>query len=166
MENRARSADLVPRAELTRRHLLWLALGTAVGTRLAGATTRTDRPLVGAIRWDAWYAPGTEVTSAVERSLSPTRYRWRLPFFAKQDDAGHVHAHPHAGQLAKTAEGGTHDHDAGHTCGACACCCTTVAIMGIAQLASPVSMPQSHAAEPFVLIHARAASVPDKPPRA
>lgn len=82
------------------------------------------------------------------------------------DHAVHAHAHPREGKLAKAAQGGTHAHDVGHTCGACASCCNTVAIMGMAQLAPLVPMPQSHAAEPFVLIHARAASVPDKPPRA
>lgn len=82
------------------------------------------------------------------------------------DHAGHSHTNAHAGKLAKVAQGGTHAHDAGHTCGACAACCNTVAIMGMARLAPLAPMPQSRAAEPFVLIHARAASVPDKPPRA
>lgn len=39
---------------------------------------------------DAWYAPGSSVTSAVERSLTPEQYRWRRPFFSRQDEAGHV----------------------------------------------------------------------------
>src|SRR5260221_14547432 len=78
------------RGALTRRQLLWLALGTAVGTRFPVAANTTKPILVGAIRWDAWYAHRSEVTSAVERTLSPTHYRWRLPFFAKQDGFGHV----------------------------------------------------------------------------
>jgi hypothetical protein len=78
------------RAALTRRELLWLALGTAVGTRFPAAANTTKPILVGAIRWDAWYAHGSEVTSAVERTLSPPHYHWRLPFFAKQDGIGHV----------------------------------------------------------------------------
>ncbi|ABA03807.1 hypothetical protein Nwi_0540 [Nitrobacter winogradskyi Nb-255] len=41
------------------------------------------RPLVGAIRWDAWYSPGSAPTEAVENSLSPEKYRWRAPFFAR-----------------------------------------------------------------------------------
>jgi len=78
---------------LTRRRMLWLAASAAAGIPVAHAAARssTGRPLVGAIRWDAWYAPGSSVTSAVERSLSPQRYHWRMPFFAKQDDAGQVH---------------------------------------------------------------------------
>ncbi|MCS3448119.1 hypothetical protein [Bradyrhizobium elkanii] len=75
---------------LTRR--LFLALGSAGAlsytvTRTLAAqqvATRTDRPLVGALRWDAWYAPGSTPTKAVETSLSPQQYHWRVPFFAKE----------------------------------------------------------------------------------
>lgn len=49
------------------------------------------RPLVGAIRWDAWHTPWSRVQEgaddgpvrAMERSLGPGRYHWRLPFFAQ-----------------------------------------------------------------------------------
>ncbi|GLH76737.1 hypothetical protein SSBR45G_16450 [Bradyrhizobium sp. SSBR45G] len=40
-------------------------------------------PLIGALRWDAWYTPGSTPTEAVRRSLAPEKYHWRLPFFAK-----------------------------------------------------------------------------------
>lgn len=40
------------------------------------------RPLVGAIRWDAWQEGGT-VQAAVEKTLGPNRWHYRLPFFAK-----------------------------------------------------------------------------------
>jgi hypothetical protein len=93
MEPQARSG-VMSRAALTRRQLVWLAICAAAGPKLARAATKADRPLVGAIRWDAWYAPGSEVTSAVERTLSLPRYRQRLPFFAKQDDAGQAHLPP------------------------------------------------------------------------
>lgn len=39
------------------------------------------RPIVGAIRWDAW--TGGEITVQVERTLAPQRYRHRLPWFAE-----------------------------------------------------------------------------------
>jgi hypothetical protein len=45
-----------------------------------------DRPLVGAIRWDAWYGDGTEkstVNEAVEATLSVQRWQWRAPFFSE-----------------------------------------------------------------------------------
>lgn len=60
---------------------LWSALP-------AGAEV-SNRPTVGAIRWDAW--SGGEVTAAVERSLSPEKYHGRLPWFAVLDDAGKAH---------------------------------------------------------------------------
>lgn len=40
------------------------------------------RPIVGAIRWDAWYGRGSPV-SEVEKTLGPKKYHFRLPFFAK-----------------------------------------------------------------------------------
>jgi hypothetical protein len=46
----------------------------------------TSRPLVGAIRWDAWFGddPTTTVGREVERSLGPSQWHYRLPFFAKE----------------------------------------------------------------------------------
>ena len=48
------------------------------------------RPLIGAIRWDAWHRPRTATEPggpggpvlAMMRSLAPQRYHWRLPFSA------------------------------------------------------------------------------------
>jgi hypothetical protein len=40
------------------------------------------RPIVGAIRWDAWYGQGGPVAE-VERSLGPRKFHFRLPFFAR-----------------------------------------------------------------------------------
>lgn len=54
-----------------------------VFSRRSFAATVKLRPLVGAIRWDAWYSPGSAPTEAVENSLSPEKYRWRAPFFAR-----------------------------------------------------------------------------------
>ncbi|MCF7816371.1 MAG: glycoside hydrolase family 99-like domain-containing protein [Kiritimatiellales bacterium] len=43
-----------------------------------------EKPLVGAIRWDAWYGDGSDtVNSAVEATLSVQRWQWRAPFFAE-----------------------------------------------------------------------------------
>ena len=36
------------------------------------------RPMVGAIRWDAWYGRGSPV-SEVEKTLGPKKYHFRLP---------------------------------------------------------------------------------------
>ena len=65
----------------TRRDVLW-ALVAAATLPSASRAQLADRPLVGALRWDAWYAPGSEPTVAVERSLAPPQYQSRLPFFA------------------------------------------------------------------------------------
>jgi hypothetical protein len=47
------------------------------------------RPIVGAIRWDAWYGHGSPV-SVVEKTLGPRKYHFRLPFFAKIISPGTV----------------------------------------------------------------------------
>jgi hypothetical protein len=60
-----------------------------VSHRSFAASATKPRPLVGAIRWDAWYSPGSAPTKAVENSLSPEKYRWRTPFFAKGPDHDH-----------------------------------------------------------------------------
>lgn len=41
------------------------------------------RPIVGAIRWDAWHGDLGEPGKAVQRSLGPKHWHYRLPFFAK-----------------------------------------------------------------------------------
>jgi hypothetical protein len=46
------------------------------------STPEEARPIVGAIRWDAWYGRGSPV-SEVEKTLGPKKYHFRLPFFAK-----------------------------------------------------------------------------------
>ena len=39
--------------------------------------------MVGAIRWDAWHGDASEIGRAVQKSLSPKHWQWRLPFFAE-----------------------------------------------------------------------------------
>ncbi|MEY4086593.1 MAG: hypothetical protein RLZZ405_781 [Verrucomicrobiota bacterium] len=53
------------------------------------ALAASDRPTVGAIRWDAWSGGG--VTAQVERTLEPASHRLRLPWFATVDAAGRAH---------------------------------------------------------------------------
>ena len=50
-----------------------------------------ERPLIGAIRWDAWYDPsdGT-VAQAVEKTLGPPQYHDRMPFFGKVSGSNSV----------------------------------------------------------------------------
>ena len=47
-----------------------------------------SRPIVGAIRWDAW--TGGEVTAQVERTLGPEKYHYRLPWYAQVVEEGRV----------------------------------------------------------------------------
>ena len=48
----------------------------------AAVQAADDRPMVGAIRWDGWYGDGG-VCKAVEASLGPPKYHFRLPWFAR-----------------------------------------------------------------------------------
>lgn len=59
----------------------------AAGALLAARRLPAAAPM-GAIRWDAWQAPGSPTTRAVERSLSPSEYHHRLPFFAALNPDG------------------------------------------------------------------------------
>lgn len=50
---------------------------------LALGETPEGRPVVGAIRWDAWHGPASEVGLIVEKTLAPKHYHHRLPFFGR-----------------------------------------------------------------------------------
>ena len=73
-----------------------LVLSCSIGrssTVEASLRKRFDtRPVVGAIRWDAWVGavPGYDVGLQVERSLGPERWHTRLPFFAEELSATEV----------------------------------------------------------------------------
>lgn len=49
----------------------------------ATAAVARSRPLVGAIRWDAWAGDRGEASKAIHRSLGPKKWHHRLPFYAK-----------------------------------------------------------------------------------
>src|SRR6266446_8429787 len=51
---------------------------------------QTETPLVGAIRWDAWQEGGT-VNAAVEATLGPEHWHYRLPFFSQVLGPDSVH---------------------------------------------------------------------------
>jgi len=59
--------------------LIALALITSLG---AGAEP-DDRVVVGAIRWDAWHGPASEVGLTVEKTLAPAHWHYRLPFYGR-----------------------------------------------------------------------------------
>lgn len=75
-----------------RRSFLFSLLGI-----LSGVTASRSNPSncditvdVGAIRWDAWYAPSDAVNKNMVRDLSVPSFRSRLPFFSKIDEADKV----------------------------------------------------------------------------
>lgn len=50
----------------------------------AGSDTATeDHVVVGAIRWDAWHGPASEVGLTVEKTLAPAHWHYRLPFYGR-----------------------------------------------------------------------------------
>lgn len=55
---------------------------------LSPAQETPSRPIVGAIRWDAWTGGG--VTEQVERTLGPAKYHDRMPWFAEVLDENTV----------------------------------------------------------------------------
>jgi hypothetical protein len=59
-----------------------LALALACTAAWAAEPAGQARPIVGAVRWDAWYGRGGPVAE-VERSLGPKKFHFRLPFFAQ-----------------------------------------------------------------------------------
>ncbi len=67
----------------------------AAATPLAGhllglPAPAADRPVVGAIRWDAWHGDQGVPGKAVQRSLGPAKWHHRLPFFAQILGDDHV----------------------------------------------------------------------------
>ena len=89
-------------ATMSRRSLL--ALVAALGSGGAGAAPARPRPPVGALRWDAWYVPGSPETRAVERTLSDPRFAGRAPFFAEAAGDGARVTFPAATQAEMDAE--------------------------------------------------------------
>ncbi len=90
-----------------------------------------------------------------------------------QASEAHDHAamHSHLGEADLSHAHDAHpapdaSPDADHTCSICAACCNGMALVGLNHMATVAPAPQAQLAEPFVLIHTRAAPVPDKPPRA
>jgi hypothetical protein len=73
---------------MTRRNFLAALTGLSLPLALARrgvSQVAPVRPLIGAIRWDAWYDPGDgKVASAVEKSLGPAEFHYRMPFFGKE----------------------------------------------------------------------------------
>ena len=70
------------------RLIALLAMVLVVAAQESPMAASAPRPLVGAIRWDAW--TGGAITVQVERTLAPPAFRARLPWFAEVRDDGTV----------------------------------------------------------------------------
>ena len=73
----------------------------ATGLLFAGCAHVVEKPLVGAIRWDAWYGDGTSVNGAVEATLSPQQWQWRAPFFAEVVSTNQIRIRGGAAEIQK-----------------------------------------------------------------
>ncbi|TAN37297.1 MAG: hypothetical protein EPN23_06210 [Verrucomicrobia bacterium] len=66
---------------------LTLSMLSLVALCVACNTTQPQkadhRPVVGAIRWDAWHGDKSPVGRAVETALGPKQWHYRVPFFGK-----------------------------------------------------------------------------------
>ena len=65
------------------RIIILALLCTAGSTNQLKPQKSTNRPVVGAIRWDAWHGDKSSVGRAVEIALGPQRWQYRVPFFGK-----------------------------------------------------------------------------------
>ncbi|MBA2673795.1 hypothetical protein [Ramlibacter sp.] len=82
-------------------------------------------------------------------------------------DAGHDHASHDQGHAKQAKAEIKKASDLQQKCSVCAsACCHAVAITSTAVLQSASALPLIRIVEPFVAIHSRATTVPDKPPRA
>ena len=77
-----------------------LAAAAAASAAATAAYTANEAPIVGAIRWDAWYAdPGTlqfddknfgVVSRSVTYDMYPAKYHFRVPFFGSEVNSSAV----------------------------------------------------------------------------
>ena len=77
---------------MTTRLILALLASLLMAMPSSPASERADARAVavGAIRWDAWHSDASEIGLAVQQSLSPKQWQWRLPFFAELSPEGTV----------------------------------------------------------------------------
>lgn len=81
-----------PRRPMLRAFVLLLAaVSLPLGPTAFSQPAAQPPPQIGAIRWDAWYDPGDgNVAKAVEKSLGPAQFHYRMPFFGRETGPGSV----------------------------------------------------------------------------
>ena len=62
---------------------LLIALLSSFACDAGSGNASHEHVLVGAIRWDAWHGPASEVGRTVEKTLAPAHWHGRLPFYGK-----------------------------------------------------------------------------------
>lgn len=73
-----------------RRIGLTILSATVILFAVVQVQTQVETPLVGVIRWDAWQEGGT-INAAVEATLGPEHWHYRLPFFSQVVSTNSVH---------------------------------------------------------------------------
>lgn len=63
--------------------LMALAVHAALVFGAESGVSPQEDVLVGAIRWDGWHGPDSEVGLTVEKTLAPAHWHYRLPFYGK-----------------------------------------------------------------------------------
>lgn len=69
---------------MTTRRSVLIGLPLAIASYSAAFGKSVSRPPVGAIRWDAWYAPGSQQTEAMSQTLGDPLFAGRIPSFGKR----------------------------------------------------------------------------------
>ncbi len=68
-----------------------LTVGGSYSAEKAKAEGASSKfPLVGAIRWDAWYDDSSDIDKDLEKELAPKEFHYRLPFFSVIDGDGGI----------------------------------------------------------------------------
>lgn len=65
-------------------------LANTIAVLILTSTVYAQRPSLGAIRWDAWTGDSNIVGQQVEKTLSPQKYHYRVPFFGREIDSSRV----------------------------------------------------------------------------
>jgi hypothetical protein len=63
--------------------LIALAFHSGIALDTGSGKVPHDHVLVGAIRWDGWHGPASDVGLILEKTLAPAHWHYRLPFYGK-----------------------------------------------------------------------------------
>jgi hypothetical protein len=98
-ERMGRIAIMMARACLSAMVMLSLASWAMFPAAAEPSTGNAGRPLVGAIRWDAWHGSASKVRLMVEKTLAPAHWHYRLPFYARVTGENTVEVRGHTQEV-------------------------------------------------------------------